>query len=289
MIEIREINVIGGRDMSSQSWARNRRLRSTPQDDEEPREGTAGGNSDGDSLATPMKSSKYFQAEDASGFRRLGRDFFDQPCVVLARALLGKVLTRRLPGGEILQGRVVETEAYLGGDDLASHSRGGRQTPRNSAMFMEPGTIYVYQIYGLYYCLNISSQGPGAAVLLRALEPLEGEETMQQLRTRAQKRAAAKATRPLKTRQLCGGPAKLCQAFALNKTFDKKDLASDTELWVEENRYSQPQTKHDVESKNVVCTSRIGVASAAEWAQKPLRFYIYGNPCVSVIDRKVQG
>uniref|UniRef100_UPI00358F659E DNA-3-methyladenine glycosylase isoform X1 n=1 Tax=Myxine glutinosa TaxID=7769 RepID=UPI00358F659E len=277
--------------MSSDARARNRRicLKSQEQDDEKPREGTAGGNSDGDLFETASTSSEYFQVADASGLRRLGRDFFNQPCVVLARALLGKVLTRRLPGGEILQGRIVETEAYLGGDDLASHSRGGRQTPRNRAMFMEPGTAYVYQIYGLYYCLNISSQGLGAAVLLRALEPLEGEETMRQLRTCAQKRAAAKTPQPLKTRQLCGGPAKLCQAFALNKTFDKRDLASDTELWVEENRRSQLQTKHDVESKTVVCTSRIGVASAAEWAQKPLRFYIYGHPCVSVIDRKVQG
>uniref|UniRef100_UPI00359009E3 DNA-3-methyladenine glycosylase isoform X2 n=1 Tax=Myxine glutinosa TaxID=7769 RepID=UPI00359009E3 len=257
--------------MSSDARARNRRicLKSQEQDDEKPREGTAGGNSDGDLFETASTSSEYFQVADASGLRRLGRDFFNQPCVVLARALLGKVLTRRLPGGEILQGRIVETEAYLGGDDLASHSRGGRQTPRNRAMFMEPGL--------------------GAAVLLRALEPLEGEETMRQLRTCAQKRAAAKTPQPLKTRQLCGGPAKLCQAFALNKTFDKRDLASDTELWVEENRRSQLQTKHDVESKTVVCTSRIGVASAAEWAQKPLRFYIYGHPCVSVIDRKVQG
>ncbi|XP_069485209.1 DNA-3-methyladenine glycosylase [Ambystoma mexicanum] len=113
---------------------------------------------------------------------RLGPEFFDRPCVTLAQALLGQVLVRKLPCGTELRGRIVETEAYLGGEDAASHSAGGRRTDRNVAMFMSPGTLYVYQIYGVYYCLNISSQGEGAAVLLRALEPLHGQDTMTQSR-----------------------------------------------------------------------------------------------------------
>ncbi|XP_032125325.1 DNA-3-methyladenine glycosylase isoform X4 [Sapajus apella] len=89
---------------------------------------------------------------------RLGSEFFDQPAVTLAQAFLGQVLVRRLPNGTELRGRIVETEAYLGPEDEAAHSRGGRQTPRNRGMFMKPGTLYVYIIYGMYFCMNISSQ-----------------------------------------------------------------------------------------------------------------------------------
>ncbi|XP_041085182.1 DNA-3-methyladenine glycosylase-like isoform X1 [Polyodon spathula] len=132
--------------------------------------------------------SRYFTGEEKNG-SRLGEDFFNQPGTSLAKAFLGKlnwplpfgrlergamrtlaancgtatmVLVRRLPGGMELRGRVVETEAYLGGEDKASHSSGGKRTERNTAMFMKPGTIYVYQIYGIYQCMNISSRGEQA-------------------------------------------------------------------------------------------------------------------------------
>ncbi|NXX98848.1 3MG glycosylase, partial [Centropus bengalensis] len=110
---------------------------------------------DGDSAP---KSSKYFMSErkDSS---RLEAEFFNQPCVSLARSFLGQILVRKLPDGRELWGRIVETEAYLGGEDEASHSKGGKQTQRNAAMFMSPGTLYVYQIYGIYFCVNVSSQG----------------------------------------------------------------------------------------------------------------------------------
>lgn len=126
---------------------------------------------------------------------RLGLEFFDQPAVPLARAFLGQVLVRRLPNGTELRGRIVETEAYLGPEDEAAHSGGGRQTPRNRGMFMKPGTLYVYIIYGMYFCMNISSQGDGACVLLRALEPLEGMETMRQLRSTSGKAPPAVSSR----------------------------------------------------------------------------------------------
>lgn len=85
--------------------------------------------------------------------------FYDVPCEQLARALLGKMLVRRLENGHILKGRIVETECYLGGEDKASHSFGGKMTERNAPMFMKPGTAYVYFTYGMYFCFNISSQG----------------------------------------------------------------------------------------------------------------------------------
>lgn len=90
---------------------------------------------------------------------QLGKDFYNQPCLLLAKALLGKMIVRCQESGVELRARIVETEAYLGGIDKASHSFQGKKTERNTAMFMPPGTLYVYHIYGMYTCLNISSQG----------------------------------------------------------------------------------------------------------------------------------
>uniref|UniRef100_A0A2K6UEH4 DNA-3-methyladenine glycosylase n=1 Tax=Saimiri boliviensis boliviensis TaxID=39432 RepID=A0A2K6UEH4_SAIBB len=206
---------------------------------------------------------------------RLGSEFFDQPAVTLAQAFLGQVLVRRLPNGTELRGRVVETEAYLGPEDEAAHSRGGRQTPRNRGMFMKPGTLYVYIIYGMYFCMNISSQGDGACVLLRALEPLEGLETMRQLRSTLRK---GTASRVLKDRELCSGPSKLCQALAIDKSFDQRDLAQDEAIWLE----CGPL---EPSGPAVVAAARVGIGYAGEWARKPLRFYVRGSPWVSVVDR----
>nr|XP_060642678.1 DNA-3-methyladenine glycosylase [Anolis sagrei ordinatus] len=218
-----------------------------------------------------------------AGPPRLGPAFFSQPCVHLARALLGKVLVRRLPGGSILRGRVVETEAYLGGPDMASHSRGGRRTPRNAAMFMAPGTLYVYQIYGLYFCVNISSQGEGAAVLLRSLEPLQGLEAMREQRLLLSRRRKGRSA-PLKAWQLCNGPSKLCQALALDKTLDQEDLSCHPDLWLEESQ--EEEEEEGKEEQTVVCAKRIGISG--EWAHKPLRFYLRGNKYVSVTDKEAE-
>ena len=106
--------------------------------------------------------------------QRLGRDFFDTPTEKLAVELLGKVLCRRTNQGEILCGKIVETEAYLGAIDPACHAYGGKRTARNAPMYEPPGTAYVYFIYGMYHCFNISSKEAGACVLVRALEPLTG-------------------------------------------------------------------------------------------------------------------
>ncbi|KAL8175227.1 UNVERIFIED_CONTAM: hypothetical protein K2H54_017033 [Gekko kuhli] len=211
------------------------------------------------------------------GEHRLGCDFFARPCVSLAKALLGQVLARRLPDGREVRGRIVETEAYLGGDDTASHSRGGRRTARNAGMFMKPGTLYVYQIYGVYFCMNISSQGEGAAVLLRSLEPLQGLEAMRQLRQSRRKGPA----RPPKDWQLCNGPSKLCQALAIDKSFDQEDLASDPALWLEPG----PESPTAAEGA-LVCSTRVGISG--DWAHQPLRFYLRGNRCVSVVDKEAE-
>ncbi|NWZ01523.1 3MG glycosylase, partial [Loxia curvirostra] len=222
------------------------------------------------------KSSKYFVVEKKNS-PQLQEDFFNQPCVSLARSFLGQILVRKLPDGRELWGRIVETEAYLGGEDEASHSKGGKQTQRNAAMFMKPGTLYVYQIYGIYFCMNVSSQGEGAAVLLRSLEPLQGLDAMRELR-----RASRKApSRLLKDWQLCNGPSKLCQAFGIDKAFDQRDLTQDAAIWMVPGQ--DPPGEQDV-----VATTRIGIGNRGEWAQKPLRFYLRGNRFVSVVDKKIE-
>ncbi|KAK1805262.1 hypothetical protein P4O66_019600 [Electrophorus voltai] len=219
--------------------------------------------------------SQYFPINDENR-ARLRFDFFNQPCVDLAKAFIGKVLVRRHSNGTELRGRVVETEAYLGGEDKASHSAGGKRTERNVAMFMKPGTIYVYPIYGIYLCMNVSSQGEGAAVLLRSLEPLNGQDTMRRLRA-ARRREGA---RVLKDKELCNGPSKLCQALDVQRCFDRRDLGTDTEVWLERDPSGS--------TGEVVSAPRIGVESHGEWATKPLRFYLLGHPCVSIMDRQAE-
>ncbi|TRY89240.1 hypothetical protein DNTS_025404 [Danionella cerebrum] len=220
--------------------------------------------------------SPYFPKRDSV---RLTHSFFNQPCTQLAKAFLGKVLVRKLPDGTELRGRVVETEAYLGGEDKASHSAGGKRTKRNEAMFMAPGTIYVYPIYGIYLCMNVSSQGDGAAVLLRSLEPLSGQKVMRSLRASKRKPGA----KSLKDRELCNGPSKLCQALEIQRCFDRRDLATDAEAWLE----TDPE-QETVSEAEVVLAPRIGVDSYGEWATKLLRFYLRGNPCVSVFHRDTE-
>lgn len=173
----------------------------------------------------------------------------------------------------------METEAYLGGEDRASHSAGGRRTQRNTAMFMKPGTIYVYPIYGIYLCMNVSSEGDGAAVLLRSAEALQGQSVMRQLRAAQRKEGA----RQLKDRELCNGPAKLCQALSIPRCFDRRDLASDPEVWLEREPNASWAEPHDV-----VSASRIGIESHGEWAKKPWRFYLRGHPCVSVVNKEAE-
>jgi len=204
---------------------------------------------------------------------KLSRDFYTRhSCEGLAKALLGKRLVRLMEGTR-LSARIVETEAYLGFEDKASHSYKGRRTPRNEAMFMEPGTAYVYSIYGCYVCFNISSQGSGAAVLLRALEVLEGVE---------QVKAARPASTKANDKHLANGPSKLCQALSLTKDgHNQRDTVTCPDLWLEDDL--------DIDPDMIVAAPRIGLGpSAEEWGDKPLRFYVLGHPCVSKRNRQCE-
>ncbi|XP_047356882.1 DNA-3-methyladenine glycosylase-like isoform X1 [Vespa velutina] len=220
---------------------------------------------------------------------RLPFEFFDTPCEQLAQHLLGKVLVRRLENGTILKGRIVETEGYLGAVDKASHSYQNKVTPRNIPMYMSPGTIYIYMTYGMYYCFNISSQeylgkilGDGSAVLIRALDPLEGTEYMSNQRILKKKSNMSKGTiKDLKVHELCNGPSKLCMSFQLHKSHNKYSLCTWKGLWIEDDSFQ--------EKIKIVKCARIGIDSCGpEWSNKPLRYYIYGNKSVSKRNKKAE-
>lgn len=152
---------------------------------------------------------------------RLNRQFYDLPTLDLARALLGTTLVTRSPEGTTA-GIIVETEAYIGPDDRASHARGGLRSARTEVQYGPPGTAYVFRVYGVHRCFCIVSgpEGSPEVVLIRALEPSHGVQTMQ-----ARRHVAAR-------RDLCRGPAKLCQALAIGDAHYGVDLTRCDGLYV---------------------------------------------------------
>ncbi len=185
--------------------------------------------------------------------------------VQVARRLLGQRLVRSADGLRTA-GIIVETEAYLGVEDKAAHSFGGRQTPRTRTMFAIGGTGYVYLNYGLHRLVNVvvGPVGRPQAVLIRALEPTEGVAEMRLRRPQAR----------LLT-ELCSGPGKLGAALAVDLTLDGCDLCLGEELFLERVR------RRCHAEREIVTTTRIGVEYAEEWAAAPLRFYLRDNPHVS--------
>jgi DNA-3-methyladenine glycosylase len=191
-------------------------------------------------------------------------DFFSQNACVVARQLLGARLVRTLPDGTRLSGQIVETEAYTGHDDMASHGR-LRQTPRNLPMWGEPGRAYVYLSRGVHWMLNVVAEPKGqpAAVLIRALVPLEGLEHM----------AARRAGR--KQAEWTSGPGRLCVALDVTKAHNTIDLTTPhAGLWIE------PMA--DIPDARVLTSARIGMGKTPEpWFSMPWRWYVANNPYVS--------
>jgi DNA-3-methyladenine glycosylase len=184
--------------------------------------------------------------------------FFSHPAEQVARDLLGaRVISFEDRVRTV--GRIVETEAYLGYDDPASHGYRHRRNQRNAALFGPPGTWYVYLSYGMHWCANLvcEEEGKASAVLLRALEPLEGIEMMR-------RRRGAVADR-----ELCSGPGKLCQALGITRGLDGAPMSSGLVLVTPPDHGPKP---------TILTTSRIGITKAADW---PLRFTVAGSPWVS--------
>lgn len=190
---------------------------------------------------------------------KLPRSFYEQTTTDVAKQLLGKYLVRRHSQGDTI-GRIVETEAYIGPQDLACHASKGR-TVRTEVMFGPAGHAYVYFIYGFYNMLNLVTEAKDypAAVLIRAVEPKGGIELM---KTRRQNGAL---------RNLASGPGKLCQAFAVDRSLNGADLRGDV-LYVEDRGDPVPKFQ---------ATPRIGVDYAGKWKTKPYRFIVRGNEFVS--------
>jgi len=190
---------------------------------------------------------------------------FERPALELAPHLLGWRLARRGPDGGRLLGRIVETEAYPGGDDTASHTAGGRRTARNASMWRRGGHLYVYFTYGMHWCANVVSgpEGSGEAVLIRALEPIEGLDAM-----RARRPGAS-------DRDLCRGPARLCRAFGLDRRFDGAWLGDPQgEIFL----LPPPAGDPPVE---IGRGPRIGIGRHGPWAERPWRFVDLRSPCRS--------
>lgn len=189
----------------------------------------------------------------------LPRSFYFSPSTVVARGLLGKLLVR--PGAPELVGRIVEVEAYLGGSDPAAHAFTGK-TARNAVLFGPPGHAYVYFIYGMYSCLNVSCEPEGEAgcVLIRALEPLAGLDVM------AERRGTGN-----NLRLLTSGPGRLCQAFAITRAGDNgADFTSaESALQIRDDSFAAGE---------ILVTPRIGISKGADTLA---RFLLAGNPYVS--------
>jgi DNA-3-methyladenine glycosylase len=189
--------------------------------------------------------------------RPLARSFYARPSLAVARDLLGRLLVRKLPEVTLV-GRIVECEAYRE-DDPASHSYRG-VTNRTEVMFGRGGRLYVYFTYGMHYCMNVvtGKEGEGSAVLLRAVEPLEGLDWMREQRGLVDDRS------------LCRGPARLTQAYGVGRADNGIDLVDGTDLFVAAGR--------PIAEGLVGVSPRVGVRAATEL---PWRFFEAGNPFVS--------
>jgi DNA-3-methyladenine glycosylase len=192
---------------------------------------------------------------------RLRRDFFARDTLLVTRELLGQRLVRQLDGRRTA-GRIVEAEAYIGEQDRASHASPGR-TARNAVMYGPAGYAYVYFIYGMHHCFNVvtESQGFPAAILVRALEPVEGLDLM-----RRHRRGRAGV-------ELTNGPAKLCYALAIDRTLNGEDLIVSDRLWIERDA--------PVPYADVATGPRVGVTGDDKALAAPWRMWVRDNPYVS--------
>lgn len=189
----------------------------------------------------------------------LPRDFYDRDVAEIARELLGKVLVRETEAG-LATGRIVETEAYLSADDPACHACRG-PTRKNASMFGPPGHAYVYAIHARW-CFNVVTEpaNVGSAVLIRAIEPLAGLAAMHERRSVA------------RVRDLTSGPAKLCEALAIDRAFDGWDLTHGQQLFI------SAAESIDISPQQIGRSSRIGITTGSDLE---LRFYLRHNEFVS--------
>ena len=199
-------------------------------------------------------------------YQRLSQDFYLQDTLTVAKQLLGKRFVRRI-GDKILSGMIVETEAYIAAIDEAAHAHKGK-TNRNKIMWESGGRLYVYQIYGMYYCMNIITENKDvpAGILIRAIQPLENIEVMGDLRH-------IDINDKTKRFYLTSGPGRVCQAFGINKNDYGTNLLSNEKITVTQYKEFLPS--------EIVITPRINIDYAPIAANFPWRFFVKDNPYVS--------
>ena len=193
---------------------------------------------------------------------KIPREFYTRSNVVtVARDLMGKLLVVPTHNGKRISGQIVEVEAYRGPHDRAAHSYGGRRTKRTQTMYGIGGTAYVFFVYGMYNQFNVVTNVEDAphAVLIRALEPVEGIEVMRKRRL----------GQP--DHNLTNGPGKLCIAMGIDRKLDAADLLGDR-VWLEQGR--------TIPRSQIASGPRIGIDYAEEWVDKPWRFWMKSNPYV---------
>ena len=183
--------------------------------------------------------------------RKLGRSFYAKPTLDVAKGLLGKYIVRKA-GKKELAGKIVEVEAYVGAKDRASHSFGGKRTPRNQAEYLTGGHIYIYLVYGMYWQLNISTfqKEEPECVLIRAIEPIIDGKPKRELI------------------KLANGPGKLCRYLKLDKSFYAEDVTKSRKIWLEDRG-------EEIKPLQILATKRIGIDYAGPyWSNRKWRFLI---------------
>ena len=199
----------------------------------------------------------------------LNKEFYKQGALTLAKELLGKVIVRTVDD-MTLRAKIVETEAYIGEIDKASHAYNGRRTERTEPLFREGGIAYIYFIYGKYYCFNVISglEDKGEGVLIRALEPLNEFDYISKKRFNQSYEELSEA----KKKAITNGPSKLCLAFSIDKSENYKKLYEKGDFYIEDSKD---------EKISIVETTRIGIDYAEEAINFPWRFYIEDNKYIS--------
>ncbi|MFW5988382.1 MAG: DNA-3-methyladenine glycosylase [bacterium] len=200
---------------------------------------------------------------------RLNKEFYKQDAVTVAENLVGKLLVRKLKGKEIIC-RIVETEAYRGIKDKGSHAYNNRRTARTEMMYKEGGHAYIYLIYGMYYCFNVVTNEKECpdAVLIRAVEPLTTLDIIKENRKIKSK----------KLEDLTNGPGKLCQALAIDKSFNYHNLIKSDQLYIIKDEKEKDKDKN---KEQVIADKRINIDYAEEYKDKMWRFYLKDNSFVS--------
>jgi len=187
--------------------------------------------------------------------KKLLRNFYTRDTLIVAKELLGKYIVRKTEKGKLI-GKIIETEAYIGPQDKASHAYKGKRTARNEVEYLTGGHIYIYLVYGMYWQLNITTAGAGEpeCVLIRAIEPIFNDYK------------SPKSQNLKYINSLTNGPGKLCRWLNLDKSFYGEDLTKSKRIWLEDR-------KADVEPFQIIATGRIGIDYAGPyWSRRKWRF-----------------